>query len=618
MQTPPFRKLRVFAFDPSLSTKFDTAGINVVTLKIPWEKNLKPGPTGEYLQVVDFDDAGQPLPGVDLNDICILHESGLPPSQANRHFHQQMAYAVVMSTIKHFEDALGRPVQWSPRRKKIDGIETEEFVRRLSIFANVSEEANAWYDPVTKGLYFGYLRPDTEAGQIPDGVVRTCLSHDIVVHETTHAIIDGMHRRFLEPSNPDVLAFHEAFSDIVALFQHFTYVEVLAHQIAQARGRLEASHLLLGLAKQLGDTLRPGQGALRNALGEYDEKTGQWRKPNRVDWKTTVEPHVRGGVLVGAVFDAFLTIYQARTRDLVRLATGGRGVLPDGDLHPDLVNRMADEAGKASGHVLQICIRALDYLPPVDVTFGEFLRALITADQDAVPDDDRHYRLAFIDAFQQRGIFPSGIESLAEDSLRWQSPRAILNQASSRILSRTAQHEIATELQRWRRTSGRSDLYSWGKKLRIKLHECFTELRNDRKNRLRDPNGVNEASEFELLTGLALSRSAPRSIHRDADDYPLFEVHAASPARRVGPDGDLRTDLIVSVTQRRQAFFSSEKQAQADAGRLGPRAAGDFWFRGGCTIIIDLDDAQPRLIIRKDILSPSRLERQRQVGTGNR
>ena len=61
----------------------------------------------------------------------------------------------------------------------------------------------------------------------------------------------------------------------------------------------------------------------------------------------------------------------------------------------------------------------LDYLPPVDVTFGDFLRALITADADFFPEDPRRYRLAFIESFRDRGIYPIDIRALAEDALRW-------------------------------------------------------------------------------------------------------------------------------------------------------------------------------------------------------
>ena len=61
--------------------------------------------------------------------------------------------------------------------------------------------------------------------------------------------------------------------------------------------------------------------------------------------------------------------------DLRRIATKGTGILPEGDIHPDLAKRFADEAVKAAGRVLTICIRAIDYLPPVDITFGDYLRA---------------------------------------------------------------------------------------------------------------------------------------------------------------------------------------------------------------------------------------------------
>ena len=75
----------------------------------------------------------------------------------------------------------------------------------------------------------------------------------------------------------------------------------------------------------------------------------------------------------------------------MRIATNGTGVLQPGAIHPDLVNRLATEATKTAGHVVHICIRALDYCPPVDITFADYLRALITADSDLVGNDRYGY-----------------------------------------------------------------------------------------------------------------------------------------------------------------------------------------------------------------------------------
>src|SRR5207248_665754 len=81
---------------------------------------------------------------------------------------------------------------------------------------------------------------------------------------------------------------------------------------------------------------------------------------------------------------------------------------------------LAGEAAKAARHVLTMAIRALDYIPPVDLTFGEYLRGIITADLDLVQDDRYNYRIAFIEAFGRRGILPQDIHTLSVESLKWQ------------------------------------------------------------------------------------------------------------------------------------------------------------------------------------------------------
>ena len=48
---PSSRRLRAFAFDPSLSRRIQTADVNRITLKIPWEDSLQKGPVDDYLEV---------------------------------------------------------------------------------------------------------------------------------------------------------------------------------------------------------------------------------------------------------------------------------------------------------------------------------------------------------------------------------------------------------------------------------------------------------------------------------------------------------------------------------------------------------------------------------------
>jgi hypothetical protein len=227
-----------------------------------------------------------------------------------------MVYAVTMTTIDRFERALGRKAMWADRYQRDGSVSPDDqFVRRLRIYPHALRMANAYYSRNKMSLLFGYF-PATEdrtSGLFPGGMVFTCLSHDVVAHETTHALLDGFHEYFMEATNPDVLAFHEAFADIVALFQHFTFPEVLAHQITMTGGDLGSENLLGQLATQVGHA-RGTHGALRDAIGRYDPEQRKWVKhePDPSELDNTIQVHARGAILVAAVFDAFLSIYQHR------------------------------------------------------------------------------------------------------------------------------------------------------------------------------------------------------------------------------------------------------------------------------------------------------------------
>jgi hypothetical protein len=132
---PSFRPLRAYAFDPTSALSLDQAIANEVTLKVPWE-DLTPGPVGEYVEVIDYDPESDCFyVPVDLNAPPVLVQGGLPPAQGVPQFHQQMVYAVVMSTIRHFERGLGRTVLWAPRFEGLkNGSARESFVQRLRVY----------------------------------------------------------------------------------------------------------------------------------------------------------------------------------------------------------------------------------------------------------------------------------------------------------------------------------------------------------------------------------------------------------------------------------------------------------------------------------------------------
>lgn len=584
LRPPEERRLRVFAFDPTMGIALETAGINEVTLRVPWERDLAgqdvlgPGPVGKYLEVVDRDPAsGSYYAPVNLNHPRLLAQDGLAPSESNPQFHQQMVYAVAMRTIRTFELALGRVALWSPRPVQFDKdgnvVREEEYIPRLRIYPHALREANAYYSPAKKALLFGYfpaasLETVKEAASL---TVFTCISHDIVAHETTHALLDGMHRRFTEPSNPDVLAFHEAFADIVALFLHFSLPEVLHHQIASTRGDLESQNRLGELAQQFGRATGK-RGALRSALGVTDPKTGVWAraKPDPNAYQRTREPHERGAILVAAVFDAFLTIYKAAIADLLRIASDGTGVLPEGHLHPDLVDRLADEAARSAGYILNMCIRALDYCPPVDITFGDYLRAVLTADFEFNPVDEGDRRVAFVEAFRKHGIIPQDVHTLSIDGLLWHPSESAPDEDEKIILDEVKMW--APDIASWNVTKDRFALYELMKEKRMALHE-------------------------KLIRRLNLRLSIAASI----DPSRKFEVHSVRPSFRTDWEGRPRFQWIIELTQRIPAFDLEFSREDGEP---------DYYFRGGTTLVVDAETGMVRYSIKKP-LNDRRRERQR-------
>jgi hypothetical protein len=527
---PLKRQLRIYALDSS-TARYDGA---LTTIDVPWEP-LLPGPTGA-LFAIDPSDGDDINSGIDLDDPRLLIHGGLDPSISDHRFHQQMVYAVSARIYAQFQSALGRLIAW--------GFDSAASGGRLTLRPHAPElGANAAYEKSRGRISFGYFpAPSAGAGRCaPNGRVFTCLSHDIIAHELTHALLDGLRSHFDVPTSGDVLAFHEGLADLVTVFQHFGHRDVLEAQIRRSNGDLNRADLLASIAGQFGLTTRGT--ALRCAISK-----------EVVPYRAEMEPHDMGSVLLSAVFAAFVDVYERKTERFVRLAERpGSRFIP-----PELVALLASQAADLAKQFLNLCIRAIDYCPPVDLHLGEYLRALITADRELVPDDPWGYRDSLIAAFAERGIYPDGVDQLSEDSLCWRPP-------TRRVEPITALHFSNL------RFAGDPSLPAGETEL-VREAEALWEF----------VSRPHVAEEFGL--------SVP-----GVDGAEPCTIQSIRTARRVGPDGQVLFDLVAEVTQRRRV--------------VDPDTSMEAKFFGGCTVIVG-PEGEIRYIVVKRIQSRDRLAKQ--------
>jgi hypothetical protein len=202
---------------------------------------------------------------------------------------------------------------------------------------------------------------------------------------------------------------------------------------------------------------------------------------------------------------------------------------------------------------------------------------LITADRDLVREDQRSYRVAFVTAFRTRGIYPSDVKTLSVESLVWDSPPVPLSTIKT-VLDRLSLD--------WDLMADRQKAYAASRDNAVKMH-----------NWLMDPDQVST----DDLTILGLVRHpGPLTIGGISGELRPIEVHSVRPARRVGPDGQLLSDVVVEITQT----FRPTDPMQAV-------------FRGGCTVLVDLRSKEVRYLVRKRVNHAGRLAGQQAFAAAN-
>jgi hypothetical protein len=270
------------------------------------------------------------------------------------------------------------------------------------------------------------------------------------------------------------------------------------------------------------------------------------------------EPHERGSILVAAVFESFFRTYHSRVEDLLRLGTSFDPAANERRLHPDLIDRVAEIAAKSAQTILTMCIRAFEYLPPLDITFGDFLRALVTADRDLLADDGTDQRRMMIEAFRRRGIYPSGVTSLSEAALCW--PEAVAGE-----IPRMPSDWVAQALL-------------------VNAQEM--QMHGDEKSRKDDHDRLEDAKL--ALQGWAAENAEALRLSPDRDAE--IEAEGFHGTFRVAPSGR----LVVEVVAR---FSQSEERGD------GTR------FSGGTTVVAS-SSGEVRFAIAKPLASEERRERQ--------
>ena len=524
---PVHRSLRVYTQDPGVS-RFDGA---IAELPVAWEP-AGPGPSGSLFVVRDvYEPTGEVFAPIDLDHRDVIGR-GLPPSTTNPQFAQQMTYAVTMTTYERFRMALGRLPEFAPIvRRQRDG--------RLEIRPHFRREDNAYYDAEDASLTFGFVKSTgTSAGRTQKGAfVFTCLAHDIVAHETAHALLDGMRPHLLLPSNPDVDAFHEGFADLIALLMRFRYEEVVRRGLEDSKQDNLDSRILTELAREWGRSDGDGRSALRQVLYR------QGQPDDRVEEKDLYDPrkehHDLGAVLVAAIFEAISRVFDKKTRTVRKIAAQAPGA------RDHLIELLTRQARDLAGQFLNIIIRAIDYCPPMDLTFGEFLRALVTADYVTVREDPHGYREALVLAFRRYGITVPSVPDLSEDALLWRSPEVdmpvVEGLAFANLRHGREPGWFAAQDERERRGSVLGDFVTDGR------HRYF---------------GIAEPGK------------------RDGEEYDVPVIESVRTLRRLSPDDDLDFHVVAEVTQR----VRSNRR----------------WFFGGATVVID-EAGHVRYVIGKGI-----------------
>ena len=360
----------IFVQDPYLAKK--VTGLGIQETKLKWESGLLDGPTSSRIAVVDYDGDmnilfapaswnGDMWRFVGLNDQD-LNLPGPPDVKRvaklkeNFQFHQVNVWAIISSVLEFFQSpsAMGRLIPW--------GFEGN----RLIVVPHAGYGKNAFYDRRSKSLQFYYFVSEKES-------VFTCLSHDIIAHETGHAILDGLRPYYNEINSYQTPAFHEFVADLSAILTSMRNNDV-RHALKKAtKGDLTKDKFVANVAEEFGKHVKDRE-FLRTAHNKHTMK----------DVDENKSAHFNSQVLTGAIFDMITEMAANYMHERNKKPLAALWYTID--------------------RFTRVALQPLDFCPPVDIQFEDYTTAMLRCDTLANPLDPYKYRAIMRKVFKARRI----------------------------------------------------------------------------------------------------------------------------------------------------------------------------------------------------------------------
>jgi hypothetical protein len=259
-------------------------------------------------------------------------------------------------------------------------------------------------------------------------------------------------------------------------------------------------------------------------------------------------------VLVAAFMQTLVRMWAGR---LEPLRTDGGGLD---------AGRVAEEGVKSAQHLLGMLLRALDYLPPVDLEFADVVDAVLTADRRLAPDDSHDYRTTLRESFAAFGIRPPRHRILDEDGVTAPS-----GGGEPALAAYPPDRDVVTEL----------------------------GLRYEHLNLMSLRTSPEEVYQFVWNNAGAV----------DVDVRLATRVERVLSSTRVGPDGLVVTEVIADYTQTLRTTAGALPPGVAAPAGMAADDVVELW--GGGVLVFD-QFGRFRLHQRQPILDADRQTRRLQ------